>query len=222
MKKRIITILLALTMLMTMICAAVVAEGNAFADVPEKAFFYEAVNWAQEEGITQGMHDGLFHPDELCNRAQVVTFLWRLEGRPTVSGRNHFIDVEQGSWYADAVQWAVVQKITQGMGENTFQPNTICNRGQIVTFLWRYAGKPTSDSENPFADVSEDAFYYEAVKWAVENGITNGLTDTTFGPDVPCNRAQVVTFLYRYAMQANEPPVTEPTEPDWGMGEVEF
>ena len=192
-----------------------IAASGAFADVADDAYYFDAVDWAVESGITEGMGDGLFAPDATCTRAQVVTFLWRLDGEtlPT-SGENSFTDVAAGSWYADAVLWAVEQKVTDGMGDGIFLPDGTCTRAQIVTFLWKYAGKPAADSaENPFTDVNGDDWYAEAVAWAVDRGITTGLTESTFGPEEPCTRAQIVTFLYRYANAEEEtPPVTEPVE----------
>ena len=223
MKKNVISLLLALA-LMFMGCAvhATGTDGNSFADVPKGAFYYDAVNWAVENDITQGMGGGLFQPGGVCNRAQAVTFLWRLEGKPSASGESTFSDVQNGSWYADAVAWAVGRNITNGMGGGIFKPSGTCNRAQIVTFLWRYAGMPDANGDNPFTDVPDGEWYAEAVAWAVEEGITNGLTETTFGPHASCNRAQIVTFLYRYAMSTNEPPVTEPSEPGWDMGDEEL
>ena len=235
MKKRMTALLLALVMLMagctvfadetqhqpqkqaTAKPAGTVNEGatsEGFTDVPEDSFYFEAVNWAVEEKITEGLTNTTFGPDAQCNRAQVVTFLWRLDGKPAASGENVFTDVEAGSWYEDAVLWAVENQVTNGMGEGIFMPTGICNRAQIVSFLWKYAGKPASDAEMPFTDVEEGSWYAEAVAWAVEKGITSGLTETTFGPSEPCNRAQIVTFLYRYDDKIQEQPdVTEPTEP---------
>lgn len=192
--------------------------GSSFADVAEGTFYFDAVNWAVAQGITTGVSETAFGPTQLCNRAQVVTFLWRLDGKPAPASRdNSFTDVDVNNWYADAVLWALEKEITTGTGDGRFLPNGTCNRAQIVTFLWRYAGKPTVEdsADNPFADVDDNSWYADAVLWAVDQGITTGLTKTTFGPDEPCNRAQVVTFLYRYinAVQS-DPDETEPTEPN--------
>ena len=193
------------------------AESGDFWDVPESAFFFEPVNWAVEQGITKGVGENTFGPGELCNRAQVVTFLWRMAGKPApASGGSSFTDVAAGSWYENAVLWAVENQVTSGVGDGIFQPEGICNRAQIVTFLWKYAGKPAAEEPgaNPFTDVKADDWFAKAVAWAVEQGITKGLSETAFGPGEPCNRAQVVTFLYRYAgILPDEPDVTEPTEP---------
>lgn len=211
MKKKLTAMLLALVMLLSA-TASVSAAG--FADVPEDAFYYDAVNWAVEEGITNGLTETAFGPGEKCNRAQVVTFLWRLDGMPAASGENTFSDVADGSWYADAVLWAVEQKVTDGMGVGIFQPDGTCSRAQIVTFLWKYAGRPASDAENPFTDVPEEGWYAEAVKWAVEMDITTGISATEFCPDQPCNRAQIVTFLYRYA-QMDDSYDDDPNMGEW-------
>lgn len=189
-------------------------EDGTFADVAKDAYYFEPVNWAVEREITQGMGDGLFMPDATCTRAQVVTFLWRLDGMPTPQPPKFmFTDVAVGSWYDEAVLWAVENQVTDGMGDGIFLPDGTCTRSQIVTFLWKYAGKPVADAQNPFADVAEDAWYADAVVWAVDQGITTGLTETSFGPEAPCTRAQIVTFLYRYAdSDIEEPPVDEPIE----------
>lgn len=188
--------------------------GSTFDDVAQDAYYFDAVNWAVEQEITQGMGDGLFVPDATCTRAQVVTFLWRLAGTPTPQPPKFmFTDVAVGSWYDEAVLWAVENKVTDGMGEGIFLPDGTCTRSQIVTFLWKYAGKPSADAQNPFSDVAEDAWYAEAVLWAVDRGITTGLSETTFGPDAPCTRGQIVTFLYRYAgIEDEQPAETEPVE----------
>ncbi|MBR2421187.1 MAG: S-layer homology domain-containing protein [Oscillospiraceae bacterium] len=211
MKKRMMAMLMALMLLLPHAGAVTAAQVDSFPDVPKSAYYYDAVEWALENNITQGMGDGQFQPNSICNRAQVVTFLWRLDGKPAVSGKNTFTDVQKGSWYADPVLWAMKEKVTDGMGEGLFEPYGTCNRAQIVTFLWKYAGKPKANVKAPFTDVRAGSWYAEAVAWAVEEGITVGMSKTTFGPEQPCNRAQVVTFLYRYA-----------TDPEWGMGGEDF
>ena len=135
-----------------------------------------------------------------CTRAQMVAFLWRAEGSPEPASANcPFTDVAQNAYYYKAVLWAVEQGITAGTSATTFGSDDIVTRGQAVTFLWRAAGKPETTTTNPFADVTTDAYYYDAVLWAVEKGVTAGTSATTFSPSAPCNRAQIVTFLYRYA-----------------------
>ncbi|MGF0007655.1 S-layer homology domain-containing protein, partial [Eubacteriales bacterium SGI.150] len=171
---------------------------NFFVDVPADAYYYDAVLWAAENGITGGVDDTHFAPNATCTRAQAVTFLWRAAGSPAPkSSENPFTDVKAGSYYYDAVLWAVENGITNGTSATTFSPNATCSRGQIVTFLWRSQKSPASDSVNPFADVAADAYYNSAVLWAVTNGITDGTSATTFSPAANCTRAQIVTFLYR-------------------------
>ncbi len=172
---------------------------NPFTDVKEKAFYYDAVEWAVKNNITKGMTDTTFEPGTACNRGQVVTFLWRAAGSPAPSSdKCDFTDVKKGAFYYDAMLWAVENGITKGMTDTSFAPNAICNRGQVVTFLHRAVGSPApSSTSTNFTDVSEKGFYYNAMLWAVENGVTKGMTDTTFAPTADCNRGQVVTFLYR-------------------------
>ena len=176
---------------------------NPFSDVKPGAYYYNAVLWAVEKGITNGTSDSTFSPDEGCTRAQVVTFLWRAAGKPDpASSESSFSDVKEGAYYYNAVLWAVENGITNGTSDTTFSPDETCTRAQIVTFLWRAAGKPDpASSENPFSDVKEGAYYYNAVLWAVEKGITNGTSDKSFSPDETCTRAQIVTFLWRYEEQ---------------------
>ena len=138
-------------------------------------------------------------PDRICTRAHVVTFLWRANGCPEPkSMTNMFPDVPNGKYYTKAVLWASEQGITTGYDDGTFRPDAECTRGQVVTFLWRANGEQAPmSSHNPFVDVSPSAYYYQAVLWARENGITDGRTPTTFGPTDACTRGHVVTFLYR-------------------------
>ena len=172
---------------------------NPFTDVAEKDFFFQPVMWAVSNNVTSGLSATSFGPSKGCTRAQVVTFLWRAAGEPApTSNANPFTDVKEGQYYYDAVLWAVENGITTGLNATTFGTNADCNRGQIVTFLWRAMNKPApSGSENPFTDVPESQYYYDAVLWAVEKGITTGLSSTTFGPNSTCTRGQIVTFLYR-------------------------
>ena len=167
-----------------------------FADVSTDAYYYEAVKWAAKKGITGGTGDGTFNPNGSCTRAHIVTFLWRAAGSPEPKSTVSFADVPAGSYYAKAVAWAVENGITLGTGDGTFGPNATCTRGQSVTFLYRALGTAPS-TVNGFADVAADAFYADAVAWAVESGVTNGTTDSTFSPNNGCTRAQIVTFLYR-------------------------
>lgn len=167
-----------------------------FADVSTDAYYYEAVKWAAKKGITGGTGDGNFNPNGSCTRAHIVTFLWRAAGSPEPKSTVSFADVPADSYYAKAVAWAVENGITLGTGDGTFSPNATCTRAQSVTFLYRALGTaPTT--VNGFTDVTADAFYADAVAWAVESGVTNGTTDSTFSPNNGCTRAQIVTFLYR-------------------------
>ena len=171
---------------------------NFFYDVPNDSFYYEAVKWAVGKNITSGVGNNLFAPDGACTRAQAVTFLWRAAGSPAPERTAMpFTDVPAGSYYHSAVLWAIENGITVGTSADAFSPDADCTRAQIVTFLWRAEGSPAAGSSDPFTDVAADAYYADAVLWAVKEGITNGSTATTFSPDVTCTRAQAVTFLYR-------------------------
>lgn len=170
-----------------------------FVDVAAGAWYYDAVKWAVDNNITAGVSATSFAPEQSCTRAQMVSFLWRAAGSPKASsGVNPFTDVAAGSWYYDAVLWAVDKGITAGIGDGKFGPEQTVTRGQTVTFLYRYAGQPASaNNGTPFVDVPAGEFYTAAVQWAVNNGITAGTTATTFEPLSNCTRAQIVTFLYR-------------------------
>ena len=174
-------------------------KATAFSDVGKDYWCYNAVNWAVENGITNGTTETTFGPTNGCTRAQMVTFLWRAAGMPHAKNSvNPFTDVSPNRYYYDAVLWAVEQGITTGATETTFEPDRLCTRGHIVTFLWRAAGKPShSTAASPFTDVAKNAYCSDAVLWASENGITQGMTATTFAPNRTCTRAQGVTFLYR-------------------------
>lgn len=167
-----------------------------FADVPTDAYYYEAVKWAAKKGITGGIGNGLFGPNQPCTRAQIVTFLWRAAGSPEPKTMSSFADVSMDAYYAKAVAWAVENGITTGTGDGKFSPDATCTRAQSVTFLFRAIGKLV-DSKAEFSDVLTDSYYANAVAWAVENGVTNGIGDGLFGPDNSCTRAQIVTFLFR-------------------------
>ena len=169
---------------------------NFFYDVPNDAFFYEAVKWAVKSGVTNGLTETMFGPYEPCTRAQIVTFLWRAAGSPEPKTAVSFTDVPAGSYYAKAVAWAVENGITTGTGDGKFSPDATCTRAQAVTFLFRIS-KTSADGTPAFSDVATDAYYAEAVKWATDNGITNGISGGLFGPDNDCTRAQIVTFLWR-------------------------
>ena len=169
---------------------------NFFYDVPNGAYFYEAVKWAVKSGVTNGLSDTMFGPYESCTRAQIVTFLWRAAGSPEPKTASSFTDVSASAYYAKAVAWAVENGITNGMTETTFAPDATCTRGQSVTFLHR-ALKGTASGSVNFTDVPANAFYTDAVNWAVANNVTNGTSNTTFSPNADCTRAEIVTFLYR-------------------------
>ena len=169
---------------------------SPFRDVPTDAYYYEAVKWAQKKEITGGIGDGLFGPNQPCTRAQIVTFLWRAAGAPVVNYAMDLTDVPSDAYYAEAVRWALSQGITTGTADGRFAPDATCTRAQGMTFLFR-ASKASADGAPAFSDVAADAYYAEAVKWATDNGITNGTTSSTFSPGSGCTRAQIVTFLWR-------------------------
>ena len=178
------------------------ANGNpqtgVFVDVATGSYYENAVDWAVGNGITQGTDATHFSPDGICTRAQTVTFLWRAAGSPKPETRTMpFTDVPAGSYYYDAVLWAVENDITKGTSDTTFSPNMTCTRAQIVAFLWRSEKSPAAGTANPFADVKSTAYYADAVLWAAKEDITKGTTNTTFSPNADCTRAQIVTFLWR-------------------------
>lgn len=173
------------------------APEQIFTDVPVDAYCYEAVKWAAEKGITGGVGNGLFAPNQPCTRAQIVTFLWRAAGSPGPKTMSGFSDVPADSYYAKAVAWAVENGIAGGTGDGKFSPNAICTRAQAVTFLYRASGAPAVSGNAAFSDVATNAYYAAAVKWAEKNGITGGIGGGLFGSDNNCTRAQIVTFLYR-------------------------
>ena len=170
---------------------------NFFVDVPNSSYYYEAVKWAAEKGITNGTDPLHFDPDMPCTRAQIVSFLWRAAGSPEPGNSGSFSDVPASAYYAKAVAWAVENGITTGTGDGIFSPDAVCTRAQAVTFLWRYEKAPVASRSNPFTDVAADSYYADAVLWAVKEDITKGTTDTTFSPGADCTRAQIVTFLWR-------------------------
>ncbi len=173
-------------------------RANEFIDVPLDSYFYEAVMWAVENGVTTGISASRFDPNGICTRAQAVTFLWRAAGSPKPETRTMpFTDVPVGSYYYNAVLWAVENGITKGTSDTTFSPNDTCTRAQIVAFLWRSEKSPAAGTANPFTDVKSTAYYTNAILWAVRENITKGTTNTTFSPNADCTRAQIVTFLWR-------------------------
>ena len=212
--RRMLAFLLTLAMVLSLLPMAVFADSRTnpglyaepdaehpFTDVPEGKYYYDAVYWAynHDPRITAGSSGTTFSPNDPCTREQIVTFLWRANGEPEPTAtENPFSDVPEGKYYTKAVLWAVEKEITAGATPTTFNPNGGCTREQAVTFLWRAMGKPTpATTENPFTDVEEGKYYYEAVLWAYENRITSGATSTTFNPKGACTRAEIVTFLFR-------------------------
>ena len=174
------------------------AATGFFQDVPRGEYYTEPVGWALRKGITNGTSSVDFSPMADCTRGQVVTFLWRAAGEPKpTSTRNPFSDVKPSDYYYNAVLWAVEKGITNGTSPTTFSPNSPCTRGQVVTFLWRYAGMPKTSGSNPFSDVKTGEYYYDAVLWASGKNVTNGTSPTTFSPNNTYTRGQIVTFLYR-------------------------
>ena len=172
-------------------------ETSPFGDVSTDAYYYKAVKWAQEKGITDGISSNLFGPKQPCTRSQIVTFLWRAAGSPEPKGTAAgMTDVVPGSYYAKAVAWAVENGITTGTAEGTFSPDATCTRAQAVTFLAR-AQNAKATGKTAFSDVPADSYFADAVAWAQANGVTTGTSETTFSPDNDCTRAQIVTFLYR-------------------------
>ena len=172
-------------------------ETSPFGDVSTDAYYYKAVQWAQEKGITDGISSNLFGPKQPCTRSQIVTFLWRAAGSPEPKGTAAgMTDVVPGSYYAKAVAWAVENGITTGTAEGTFSPDATCTRAQAVTFLAR-AQNAKATGKTAFSDVPADSYFADAVAWAQANGVTTGTSETTFSPDNDCTRAQIVTFLYR-------------------------
>lgn len=169
-----------------------------FQDVKPGVYYYDAVGWAVLNGITNGTGGGTFSPDRTCTRAEIVTFLWRAAGSPApAQGVNPFRDVYPGTFYYDAVLWAVEEGITTGVSPDAFDPDGVCTRGQAVALLYRASGSPAKGVDTGFTDVAPEAYYAGAVVWAVENGVTLGTGGGRFSPDTDCTRGQIVTFLYR-------------------------
>ena len=173
-----------------------VAPEKLFADVSADDYYYEAVKWASENGVTGGIGENLFGAKLPCTRAQIVTFLWRAAGSPEPKGMSGFVDVSADAYYAKAVAWAVEQGIASGTSATTFSPDAVCTRAQSVAFLYRAFGEKVNKAAG-FSDVSADAYYADAVAWAVENGVASGIGGGLFAPDQDCARGQIVAFLYR-------------------------
>ena len=172
---------------------------SKFLDVQDSMiWYYRPVYWAEEREITKGTSENLFSPDQTCTRGEIVTFLWRCLGKTNVDVTLSFKDVSPEDYFYDAVKWAVNYQITNGVSLESFSPDAFCSRAQIVTFIWRCAQSPSAENAKfTFTDVPENEFYTQAVRWAVENHITYGVSETSFSPESFCTRAEVVTFLYR-------------------------
>ena len=172
-------------------------QTGVFIDVAEGSYYEEAIDWAVEKGITNGVSSNMFAPNDPCTRAQIVTFLWRAAGSPAPKSMSSFTDVPADAFYAKAVAWAVENGITSGTGESKFSPNATCTRAQSVTFLYRASGSPAVSGSAEFSDVATNAYYADAVAWAAKKGITTGIGGGLFGSDNDCTRGQIVTFLWR-------------------------
>ena len=172
-------------------------QTGVFVDVAEGSYYEEAIDWAVEKGITNGVSSNMFAPNDPCTRAQIVTFLWRAAGSPAPKSMSSFTDVPADAFYAKAVAWAVENGITSGTGESKFSPNATCTRAQAVTFLYRASGSPAVSGSAEFSDVATNAYYADAVAWAAKKGITTGIGGGLFGSDNDCTRGQIVTFLWR-------------------------
>ena len=179
-------------------CSETYLTTYAFRDISPDAYYFTPVIWAGSRGITSGLDETHFGPAEICNRAQVVTFLWRAAGKPEpASSRNPFLDVPRGCFYEKAVLWAFENGITTGTDITHFAPAQSCSRAQVVTFLHRFRGCPEPEGSTVFSDVPEGTFYHKPVLWAAQRGITLGMDAGRFCPELTCSRAQIVTFLYR-------------------------
>ena len=206
MRKHITTWVLIVVLAVSLLPGAALAAG--FTDVPADAYYADPVNWAVENNITRGTSESSFSPENTCTRGQVVTFLWRSAGEPEpqLSGAA-FQDVNTDDYCGKAVQWAVENDITKGTSATTFSPEQGCTRGQVVTFLHRSENEPLVSGTKTFSfsDVLTNDYFFDAVKWAVEQNITNGTSDSTFSPNATCTRAQIVTFLYRLYKDSLKP-----------------
>ena len=207
MKKKLLALLLALCMALSLLPFGAAAAG--FQDVKSSDYFFDAVQWAvgHDPQITKGTSDTAFSPNNPCKRCEVVTFLWRAFGADKATGDNPFTDVKDTDYFHDAVLWAVANGITAGTSATRFSPNDPCTREQVATFLWRAAGKPDSTLQvSPFADVLDKEFYsFTPILWAYQNGVTKGTRDNAFSPASTCTRAQIVTFLHRALSEPLKP-----------------
>ena len=167
---------------------------GGFTDVSSADYFYKPVKWAVEKGITSGVSDTSFAPNQTCTRGQIISFLWRAAGSPQPSIGNPYSDVKSSDYFYKAALWAYEQGMAEG---SFFSPNAPCTRAMAVEFMWKYDGSPSYDEALPFSDVNTDAAYTEAIAWALDAGVTAGTSETTFSPDSTCTRGQIATFLYR-------------------------
>lgn len=229
--RRIVPFLLTIVLLTTVFSTYSIAA--SFTDVNKDAYYYDAVEWGAKTGIALGTAPEIFSPDQPCTRAQILTFIWRAIGEPKPSNTNcPFVDVQRGSYYEQAVLWAVEFKITSGVSISKFAPDQVCTRAQAVTFLWRACGAPPSKLLNSFSDVSEEAYFFRSVVWASTESITNGTNNTLFSPDQICTRGQIITFLYRceknYGLTPGETPsyykfykeIVRKAEQEYGVAET--
>ena len=197
-RKQVCVILCVVLLLPVLLAAPIVsAEGLPFVDVKPKHWFYNSVTWAYENNVVSGMDDTHFAPNQPCTRAQIVTLLYGLAGKPEVDAENPFQDVKPRHYFYNAVLWAYSNGITSGVDDTHFGPNESCTRAQAVTFIWNYFGSPVCEPEVRFQDVKRSAYYYNAVNWAYSNGVTSGTDLTKFSPNTVVTRAMVVTFLFR-------------------------
>ncbi|WP_300684518.1 S-layer homology domain-containing protein [Acutalibacter sp. 1XD8-36] len=169
---------------------------GGFSDVKQSAYYADAVLWAVENGITSGIGGGKFAPAQTCKREQIVTFLYRSKGSPQVSITDQFTDMPKSEEFQRAISWAVENNITMGNGKGQFSPAKGCTRAEAMTFIWRAAGRPEPKTEAAFSDMPSSSDFRKAISWAVENNITQGIGNNKFGPNNPCNRGHIVTFLY--------------------------
>lgn len=208
MKKPLTALLLLLAILLDLAPASFALD--LFEDVSNDDYFYPAVCWAYENGIAVGTSSSTFSPDDTCTRAQIVTFLWRYAGEPIeYPSYDPFEDISYSDYYYDAVMWAYESNIVFGTSETTFSPDEKCTRAQVATILWRFEdASDASGIMNPFTDISQKNYYYNAVLWAFKNGITVGTSDNTFSPEDGCTRAHIITFLFRFK-EVDDIPISE-------------
>ena len=199
--RRPLTLLLALFLLLP---AFLPARAAGFTDVPADAWYASSVRWAVSHGVAEGTAEDRFSPNRPCTRAEAVSFLWRLEGKPPASGPVFFRDVDPSDPWAEAVSWAVGEGLISGFAGGRFQPFAVCSRSDVIFLLWRQAGSPKPEGSMPFSDVPAGRYNYSAILWARTSGVTAGVSENRFAPDSPCTRAQLVCFLHRLAGRSKE------------------